>query len=885
MSGMIRGFSLWILLWSLGQAVGSLSAAEPIKTGEERDTLLYVRTDPPGAKVFINGKEVGTSDGLFKVEPGNGTILVELEGREPGERQVMVRANAVTRVELSLDPKREVEPEESLSTRQLPQGSVELVGITRYPPTKESQWWRPDGSPIQLGTFLPKSSRGPFPAREVAFLFRFRNQPEDTPVWKTTPSANWWASAVVDGQGKTVDGYRMLTTDFADSVERAGVRVGIDMGPWETVITQQADRLSSASFSRAGRESTVTFQKMEVRGRAGRDSTRVTFTSNERYGDWRRRLVAVTKDGSEHATRVNSMGSNCMADFQQLQPSSIKEFRYQVRPFHWGEFENISLAPKEKTSPKVVATTPDQDTRFTAHWPQGTVDLLGITDFPPTKESRWWKPDGSEVELGPFLPRPTRSSFAPDKAFLFRFKNVPADASVPAWKIEPPAGWESTGVLDVHGQKLEEYGFLCPKLGMAAIAHLRIGIDAGDWETVVVQKADNPGTSTYTQDGRETTFTLGQPEAHGMHQDDSTRVPFTTDKPYGKWKTRFMGVTEDGTEHEAWTGDVGGQGAAIFWKMPLGSIKEFRLQARSYSWVEFKNIALQPGVETDVEVVSAAAQDRRFVGHWPQGSVELVGIAACPPNEESQWWKPDGFPADLGPFLARPDQLSVPLKRKPLALLLRIKDVAQDASWPAWDHEPGGNWSATEVVNPQGEKVEEYDLFCAEFGKWTKTAVLRVGIDSGEWKTVSTQEASDLGSSSFDVDGHMSTVTLVQAKPDERRGGNSTHVDLTSNEPYGSCRSRLVAVTDDGSEHAAWISSSGGEGSATFVGVPVSSIKEYRFQIRPYKWIEFKNFALQPGQRADVKIVSSGKPVPPEAVPEEKVTVAESREAGEDEEQ
>ncbi len=80
------------------------SPAEPLKTGKNRDTLLYVRTDPPGATVFLNGKKLGTTSGLFPVEPGSGTILLELEGHQAGQRPVIVRANGITRVELDLAP-------------------------------------------------------------------------------------------------------------------------------------------------------------------------------------------------------------------------------------------------------------------------------------------------------------------------------------------------------------------------------------------------------------------------------------------------------------------------------------------------------------------------------------------------------------------------------------------------------------------------------------------------------------------------------------------------------------------------------------------------------------------------------------------------------------
>lgn len=38
--------------------------------------------------------------------------------------------------------------------------------------------------------------------------------------------------------------------------------------------------------------------------------------------------------------------------------------------------------------------------------------------------------------------------------------------------------------------------------------------------------------------------------------------------------------------------------------------------------------------------------------------------------------------------------------------------------------------------------------------------------------------------------------------------------------------------------------------------MPLSSIKEFRLQVRPYDWVEFKNVSLQSGQKTDVKVVS-----------------------------
>ena len=41
-----------------------------------------------------------------------------------------------------------------------------------------------------------------------------------------------------------------------------------------------------------------------------------------------------------------------------------------------------------------------------------------------------------------------------------------------------------------------------------------------------------------------------------------------------------------------------------------------------------------------------------------------------------------------------------------------------------------------------------------------------------------------------------------------------------------------------------------------------SRLKELRFQIRPYVWVEFQPISLHPGQKAEPKIVSENNPQP-----------------------
>jgi hypothetical protein len=72
------------------------------ETGSKRGTFLFVRTEPAGAEVLVDGKVVGASDDLFRVEPGVRTIIIKLDGHDPEDEKVTIRAGRVTRLEVIL---------------------------------------------------------------------------------------------------------------------------------------------------------------------------------------------------------------------------------------------------------------------------------------------------------------------------------------------------------------------------------------------------------------------------------------------------------------------------------------------------------------------------------------------------------------------------------------------------------------------------------------------------------------------------------------------------------------------------------------------------------------------------------------------------------------
>jgi WD40 repeat protein len=88
------------------------------QTAGKPPTELYVRTSPPGAKILVDGKECGSSPGLFEVEPGEHTVTVVLAGHEPKTKKVTIREGRIRRVILELQKGPETRDQEPEAGRE-----------------------------------------------------------------------------------------------------------------------------------------------------------------------------------------------------------------------------------------------------------------------------------------------------------------------------------------------------------------------------------------------------------------------------------------------------------------------------------------------------------------------------------------------------------------------------------------------------------------------------------------------------------------------------------------------------------------------------------------------------------------------------------------------
>jgi len=230
-------------------------------------------------------------------------------------------------------------------------------------------------------------------------------------------------------------------------------------------------------------------------------------------------------------------------------------------------------------------------------------------------------------------------------------------------------------------------------------------------------------------------------------------------------------------------------------------------------------------------------------------SIELLGLTYIPAKGQP-WWKPDGSPVDEPPFdrvgtdpSVDPDweqfnyyAVAMRLKGKPAAKMGQVKWRFRRADGHAhttyYDKNVLAGW--------------------VRFPKYIKTTALRLGIAGGQWETLIAFE--DYGSYRK---GKDSIAVSKPYGPYGPLGSGLREKGLYIRVVYNVTDRdvRIVAVDKNGEVH---LSSSGGSGGtselrrtiANFRDLTQDKLQEYRFEVRGYEWVEFRNIALRPGKEA-----------------------------------
>jgi hypothetical protein len=279
-------------------------------------------------------------------------------------------------------------------------------------------------------------------------------------------------------------------------------------------------------------------------------------------------------------------------------------------------------------------------------------------------------------------------------------------------------------------------------------------------------------------------------------------------------------------------------------------------------------IIQQPTVKTNVQVEQKKEEQEQLQGQavicavddkatLRSGlTVELLGVTRVPVRDQP-WWKPDrsplepmfewaGFDPSLDPNWEKFDYYAV---------VIRLTDMPSDKiGWMDWRFSDANGYPISADFYPSPERVGNKYMVAkaARFSNGVETTTVLVGIVSGEWQTLFAGSHYGI----YEKGGNSVYVSTPEigggpglVGPDEK----GIHIAVTYN--ITDRDFRVVAVDKEGKVYVSRRSGSGGgknlrRTTASFPDLTPQQLQEYRFQVRPYEWVEFKDIPLRPGSEA-----------------------------------
>ena len=234
-----------------------------------------------------------------------------------------------------------------------------------------------------------------------------------------------------------------------------------------------------------------------------------------------------------------------------------------------------------------------------------TIELLGVCEH-PSEGKQWWKPDGNALSRAPYLTTGNRTTDekAGYKYYEFALKLTPTDASY-FWMIPGSGHGSDTGSpRDENGRQIQEIKAYTTNLPEEQKSvNIRIGATAANWQTVV----------TYKPEELEETYSVGDYTiAFGIAYMQGNRTLLPVVHNYNRkerlYAIRVIAITKSGqTYSSGYSGSGGNQLNSltyIFNGLSLENIKEIQFQLRPYEWVTFKNVYLETGAKTEMQIES-----------------------------------------------------------------------------------------------------------------------------------------------------------------------------------------------------------------------------------------------------------------------------------------
>jgi tRNA A-37 threonylcarbamoyl transferase component Bud32 len=296
-----------------------------------------------------------------------------------------------------------------------------------------------------------------------------------------------------------------------------------------------------------------------------------------------------------------------------------------------------------------------QSLPFTARVAGGEFEIIAVRKYPAPSNSRWWAPDGgpsgvpSSLRAGEYPPPPAGRQGV---ELLVR-KVFPAGVYPVATRFYPANGTEPADTFICHLAAAPN----------AAAMNATFHIASGPWQELgraegKVSVNENGGVDFTVERFQKSAggieWRVVAVDADGVAHPDNATITLTSGSDAGRTTFTFGGRFAKPADQA----------------LVVQTVREFRLQQRTGQAVEFRNISLQPGHKTTVEVKDfggegqpASVAGKNYFGPATERTIysSLAGVGkialAEPPKLQflawqDEWqtnqplgaWRPDGSP-------------------------------------------------------------------------------------------------------------------------------------------------------------------------------------------------------------------------------------------------
>ncbi|MHC4166438.1 MAG: thioredoxin domain-containing protein [Planctomycetota bacterium] len=260
----------------------------------------------------------------------------------------------------------------------------------------------------------------------------------------------------------------------------------------------------------------------------------------------------------------------------------------------------------------------EEPEKFAATLPNGAkVELIGVSfhDAMNKGPQTWWKPDGSDLQQEPYRsPKRYTSRVTDTRQFAVRI-GCDEDYSSATFSSKGRTTTQPVIPYDANNQSIPALRAFVHKFDRnQATGTIRVGVSTAPWrkveqwtddawqkhdsDNITFAESKNPLILTWPrQKGRAVILEMvradvGEVQARRMllhGRDDRIREE----------SPRIHGKGPGLVKEQYW-----------FWGIKLEDVWAFEFQQRPYEWVEFRNVSLQPGRKTNVEIAVLAAKDK-----------------------------------------------------------------------------------------------------------------------------------------------------------------------------------------------------------------------------------------------------------------------------------